>query len=93
MQKLYRNWLTEAVFKELDFNPRQRKAMITARAVRRLTAARYQEWTKASRAVAKRNLDELAKKRFLIPTGAGRGAGYEISVKRLISGSIGSSPK
>jgi predicted HTH transcriptional regulator len=91
VQTLYRDWLTEAVFKELDLNPRQRKALIAARAERRLTTARYQEWTKATRATAKRDLDELVKKGVLIPTGAGRGAGYEISVKRLRNGSIGSS--
>lgn len=91
MQTLYRDWLTEAVFKELDLNPRQRQALIAAKAERRLTTARYQEWTKASRATAKRDLDELVKKGVLVATGAGRGAGYEISVKRLINGSIGSS--
>lgn len=91
VQTLYRNWLTEAVFKELDLNPRQRKALIAARAERRLTTARYQEWTKASRTTAKRDLEELVKKGVLFPTGAGRGAGYEISVKRPRNGSIGSS--
>lgn len=91
VQTLRRDWLTEALFKELDLNPRQRKALIAAKAERRLTTARYQEWTKVSRATAKRDLDELVQKRVLIATGAGRGAGYEISVKRLKNGSIGSS--
>jgi ATP-dependent DNA helicase RecG len=91
VQTLRRDWLTEAVFKELDLNPRQRKALTTARAERRLTTALYQEWTQASRATAKRDLDELVKKGILIATGAGRGAGYEISAKRLKNGSIDSS--
>jgi predicted HTH transcriptional regulator len=91
VQTLRRDWLTKAVFKELDLNPRQCKALIAARAERRLTTARYQEWTKASRATAKRDLDELVKKGVLIVTGAGRGVGYEISAKRLKNGSIGSS--
>ncbi len=91
VQTLRRDWLTEAVFKELGLNPRQRQALVAARAERRLTTALYQGWTKVSRATAKRDLDELVQKGVLIATGAGRGAGYEISVKRLINGSIDSS--
>ncbi|MEW6657986.1 MAG: ATP-binding protein [Thermodesulfobacteriota bacterium] len=91
IQTLYRDWLTEGVFKELDINTRQRKALIAAKAERRLTTARYQELTEASRATAKRDLEELVKKGLLIATGAGRGAAYEISVKRPQNGSIGSS--
>jgi predicted DNA-binding transcriptional regulator YafY len=79
------------VLKKLGLNPRQRKALIAARAERRLTTALYQEWTEVSRATAKRDLDELVQKGVLIATGAGRGAGYEISVKRLKNGSIDSS--
>ena len=91
VQTLRRDWLTEAVFTELGLNPRQCKALIAARSERRLTNTRYQEWTGASRATAKRDLDELVKKGVLIATGAGRGVGYEISVKRLKNGSIDSS--
>jgi predicted HTH transcriptional regulator len=91
VQTLPRDWLTEAVFKELDLNPRQHKAVIAARTERRLTTARYQELTGTSRATAKRDLDELVEKGVLIATGAGRGAGYEISAKRLKKGSIDSS--
>ena len=42
MQTLRRDWLTEAVFKELGLNPRQCKALSAARTERRLTNARYQ---------------------------------------------------
>jgi ATP-dependent DNA helicase RecG len=91
VQTLWRDWLTAELFERLELNPRQRKALAAASVERRLTNARYQALTGASRPTAKRDLDELVKKGILIATGAGRAAAYEIGAKRLKNGSIGSS--
>lgn len=84
---LWRDWLTEKAIDELNFNNRQKNAIAVFRQERRVTNTKYQEITGASRATAKRDLLELVQKGLLIPTGAGRGAHYQVPKKRLINGS------
>jgi hypothetical protein len=88
---IWRDWLTEEVIVSLGLNDRQRKAINCIRRKRRLTNAEYQEITGASRATAKRDLEDLVRKGVLVPMGAGRGAFYNMPKKRLINGSNGSS--
>ncbi len=88
---LWRDWLTATVIDSLKLNHRQKKAINVFRQERRVTNSNYQEITGASRATAKRDLEELVRKGLLILTGAGRGAYYQVPKKRLINGSNGSS--
>jgi ATP-dependent DNA helicase RecG len=88
---IWRDWLTEAVKERLGLNERQRKALIVAKTAGRLTNTTYQDATGASRATAKRDLEELVAKGVLLRSGRGRGASYVISTKRLKNGSNGSS--
>jgi ATP-dependent DNA helicase RecG len=87
---IWRDWLTEAVKERLGLNERQRKALILAKTAGRLTNTTYQDATGASRATAKRDLEELVAKGVLLRSGRGRGASYIISTKRLQNGSNGS---
>jgi len=91
VQTLLRDWLTDDLLSSLGLNERQTKALQAARKERRLTNARYQEVTGASRPTAKRDLEDLVRKGVLQPKGAGRGAYYEVPRKRLMNGSNGSS--
>jgi predicted HTH transcriptional regulator len=88
---VWRDWLTETVIDMLKLNNRQKKAINVFRQERRVTNSNYQEITGASRATAKRDLEELVRKGLLILTGAGRGAYYQVPKKRLINGPNGSS--
>ena len=88
---LWRDWLTPSMLASLQLNERQLKAAAVVRLEHRLTTARYQAITDASRATAQRDLEELVAKGVLAATGAGRGAGYELRTKRLKNGSIASS--
>lgn len=56
-----------------------------------MTNMQYQKTTGTSRATAKRDLEDLVHKGFLILVGTGRGAAYYVPTKRLINGSNGSS--
>lgn len=87
---LWRDQLTNKVLAELQLNERQLKAVAVLRLEHRMTNSRYQAITGATRPTAKRDLEELVKKRVLVSTGAGRGAAYEMRLKRLTNGSIGS---
>ena len=55
-----------------------------------ISNAKYQEVTNASRATAKRDLEELVHKGLIILVGTGRGAYYKVPKKWLINGSKGS---
>lgn len=88
--RLWRDWLTADVLAGLGLNPRQAKALGLIRQQRRITTAEFQQVTGASRATAKRDLEDLVAKGLLLPAGAGRGAYYQLELKRLIKGSNGS---
>ncbi len=90
--RLWREWLTADVLAGLRLHERQAAALPLLRQQRRITTAEYQETTGASRATAKRDLEDLVAKGLLVPAGAGRGAHYELARNRLTNGSIGSSP-
>jgi len=87
---LWREWLTAEFLAGLDLNDRQSVAVDVIRQQRRLTTREYQELTGASRATAKRDLEDLVENGVLVPMGAGRGAYYEVPKKRLTNGSSGS---
>lgn len=89
--RLWRNWLTADLLASLELSERQSAALPHLRQQRRISTAEYQQATGASRATAKRDLDDLVAKGLLVPAGAGRGAHYELTRKRLTNGSIGSS--
>jgi len=88
---VWREWLTDAVMDDLELNERQKKAMVLFRQVMSITNTAYQEATGASRATAKRDLDELVVKGVLMLKGHGRGAHYTKIKKGLRNGSNGSS--
>jgi ATP-dependent DNA helicase RecG len=83
---IWRDWLTDDRIKGLGLNERQIKAVRLLKTERQISNMEYQQATGASRATAKRDLDELVKTRLLTLVGAGRSARY-----RLTNGSIGSS--
>lgn len=85
-----RDWLTEELLAGLGLNERQRKALRAARQDRRITNAAYQAVTGASRATAKRDIEDLVNKGILVPAGSGRGSHYLLSLKQLMNGSNGS---
>ena len=87
---LWRDWLTTEVLAALDLNDRQREALVHIKTSNRIANTEYQEVTGATRPTAKRDLEDLVHKGVLVPMGAGRGAYYELSRKRLMNGSIGS---
>jgi len=93
VQTIWRDWLAEELLTRLGLNVRQRMAMGVARQERRMTNLVYQKVAGASRATAKRDLEDLVSRGLLIPLGAGRGAYYQVPLKRLTNGSIGSSRK
>lgn len=86
---IWRDWLTEEVVASLNLNERQKKAIKQIRHKRRITNIHYQEITGASRATAKRDIEDLRDHGILVLKGAGRGAYYEVPKKRLINGSNG----
>lgn len=88
---VWRDWLIEAVMDDLGLNERQKKAMVLFRQVPNITNTAYQEATGASRATAKRDLDELIDKGILTLEGRGCGAHYTKMKKGLKNGSNGSS--
>jgi predicted HTH transcriptional regulator len=90
VQRLWRDWLTADVLGGLNLNPRQAEALRVIRQQRRITTAVFQQVTGASRATAKRDLEDLVAKGLLLPAGAGRGAYYQLARERLIIGSNGS---
>jgi ATP-dependent DNA helicase RecG len=90
--RLWRDWLTADLLASLKLSDRQSAALPLLRRQRRITTAEYQTLSGASRATAKRDLEDLVTQGLLIPAGAGRGAHYELPRKRLKNGSIGSSP-
>lgn len=90
VQRLWRDWLTADVLAGLGLNPRQARALGLIRQQRRITTAEFQRLTAASRATAKRDLEDLVTKGLLQPAGAGRGAHYRLAPKRLVNGSNGS---
>lgn len=81
--------MTEEVVASLDLNERQKEAIKHIRRERRITNIHYQDVTGASRATAKRDLEDLVVKGILILKGMGRGAYYEVTKKRFINGSNG----
>lgn len=91
VQTIWRDALTPQRMAELSLNSRQMQALAAIRREKRLTNTRYQEVTGASRATAKRDLEDLVHHGLLVATGSGRGAAYELAKKRPTIGSIGSS--
>jgi predicted HTH transcriptional regulator len=87
---IWRNWLTDDRIKELDLNERQIKAIQFLKAEHNISNAEYQKLTGASRATAKRDLDELIKTGLLKLEGAGRSSRYRLIGNRLKNGSNGS---
>lgn len=90
VQRLWRDWLTAELLAGLALNTRQAEAVGLIRKQRRITTAEYQQVTGASRATAKRDLEDLVAKGLLKSAGAGRGAYYHLARKRLTNGSNGS---
>jgi predicted HTH transcriptional regulator len=90
VQTLRRNVLTREKMDELGLNDRQRIAIMRVVEQFRLTSADYQKLTEASRATAKRDLEELVAKGVLVRQGQGRGVHYVLAQKWLINGSNGS---
>lgn len=90
VQRLWRDWVTADVLAGLGLNPRQSQVLGLLRQQRRITTAEFQRITAASRATAKRDLEDLVAKGLLLPAGAGRGAFYRLAPERLINGSNGS---
>jgi ATP-dependent DNA helicase RecG len=87
---IWRDWLTDEVMAGLRLNERQRIAVLHVRRIGRITNSEYQRVTGASRPTAKRDLEEMVLKGLVAPGGAGRGAYYTLSAKRLKNGSNGS---
>ena len=91
VQTLRRNVLTREKMDELSLNERQRIAIGRVAEQGRLTIAEFQELSAASRATAKRDLEELVAKGVLVRQGQGRGAHYVVAhkwLKWLINGSF-----
>lgn len=86
---LWRNWLTDEIIGTLRLNDRQKKVISILQEERHISNAKYQEVTNASRATAKRDLEELIHKGLIILVGTGRGAYYQVPKKWLINGSKG----
>ena len=57
--RIWRDWLNEQALREAGLQPRQIAGMMGAKAERRLTTQSYMALTNASRASAKRDLDNL----------------------------------
>lgn len=89
--RIWRDWLNEQALREAGLQPRQIAGMMGAKAERRLTTQSYMALTDASRASAKRDLDNLVARGLLISEGAGRGAFYAYARNRPNNGSNGSS--
>lgn len=87
---LWRDWLTPWLLVRLGLSERQQQALQVLTQEGRLTNARYQAATGASRPTAKRDLEDMVAKGVLVPKGAGRGAHYELPEKWLGNGSNGS---
>jgi ATP-dependent DNA helicase RecG len=87
---LWRDWLTTEVLAKLGLNDRQIRAVAFLKSTARITNADYQTVTGATRPTAKRDLEDLVKKRVVEPMGGGRGSYYELRKKWLINGSNGS---
>lgn len=87
---LWRDWLTTEVLAKLDLNNRQIRAVAFLKSSARITNADYQTVTGATRPTAKRDLEDLVKKRVVAPMGGGRGSYYEFRKKWLKNGSNGS---
>ncbi len=87
---LWRDWLTVEVLASLALNERQEKAVGFLRREGRLTNQHYQEITGASRATAKRDLEDLVGKGVLVRLGTGRAVHYAVAKERLRNGSSGS---
>ena len=87
---LWRDWLTTEVLATLGLNDRQIRAVAFLKSTARITNADYQTVTGATRPTAKRDLEDLVKKRVVAPMGGGRGSYYELRKKWLINGSNGS---
>ena len=87
---LWRDWLTDEIIGTLGLNDRQKKVISILQEEHHISNAKYQEVTKASRATAKRDLEELVHKGLIILVGTGRGAYYKVPKKWLINGSNGS---
>lgn len=76
---LWRDWMTDDVLDSLGLNDRQVAGVACLRAEGRITSARYQELTGASRQTASRDLDEMSKLGVLTRRGEGRGSHYLLS--------------
>ncbi len=91
VQTVWRDWLTDTVMDDLGLNERQKKSVPLLRQVQSITNTAYQKATGASRATAKRDLDELVDKGVLTLEGHGRGAHYTKMKKWPKNDSNGSS--
>jgi predicted HTH transcriptional regulator len=87
---IWRNYLTEDRIKGLDLNARQFKAVQRLKVEGQISNMEFQKMTGASRATAKRDLEELVTIGLITLEGAGRTARYRLSEKRLKNGSNGS---
>ena len=65
----------------LDLNERQLRVVAVLLAEQRITNARYQEVTGATRKTSSRDLDELVEKDVLLRRGSGRGTHYVLNRK------------
>ncbi len=87
---LWRDWLTADFLAPLGLNERERKAVDFIQRARRMTNQQYREATGASRATAKRDLEDLVAKGLFVLVGTGRTAHYLMAGKRPRNGSNGS---
>ena len=90
VQTMRRNVLTREKMDELGLNDRQRLAIARVAEQGRLTSAEFQKLSEASRATAKRDLEELVAKGVLVRQGQGRGVHYVSAHKWLMNGANGS---
>ena len=74
---VWRDRLTASVLGRLNLNERQLKALPLIRQRSRFSNSDYQTISGATRATAKRDLEDLVSKNVIVRQGRGRGSHYE----------------
>lgn len=90
---IWRNWFTDDRMKKMSLNERQVKAIQFVKSNLRISNIEYQRLTGASRATAKRDLNEMVTLGLLNLDGAGRSTHYRLKGNRLNYGSNGSNDR
>jgi predicted HTH transcriptional regulator len=82
---LWRDWLTEEVFRSLDVNDRQRAVIVHMKVSGRITTSEYLKITGVSESTALRELRQMVRKRILERVGTtGRGAFYSLARRKPV---------